>query len=215
MFLNVLGKLKQRVILKYESDDISVEDTENILLAKWLPQNDLLAQTNIRFFISHCGLGAIGEAKFHGVPILAMPVYGDQLGNARQSVADGWAVQLDVDSVTHEQFANAIDEMLANQTYTENVQRISKLYRDRPESPLEAAVYWIEYVLRHRGARHMQSAMVHLNFFQRNLIDVFALFGACAYGVAKLAKIIYKKRLAKVSVFICIAAAAVHWCVKG
>lgn len=211
VFLNVLGKLKQRVILKYESDDVPAGKTENILLVKWLPQNDLLAQNNIRLFISHCGLGAIGEAKFHGVPILAMPIYGDQLNNAKATVADGWAIQLDFDGVTDTEFANAINELLTNHTYTKNVQRISELYRDRPQSPLETAVYWIEYMIRYRGARHMQSAMVHLNFIEQNSLDVIALFIVGIYGVAKLIKLILMKRKTRISFSVCITAAVVYW----
>lgn len=211
MFLNVLGKLKQRVILKFELDEFPAAKTENILMVKWLPQNDLLAQKNIRLFVSHCGLGAIGEAKFHGVPILAIPIYGDQLANARATVADGWAIQLDFDSVTEADFRNAIDEMLTNQTYVNNVQKISQLYRDRPQSPLETAIYWIEYVLRYRGAQHMQSATVHLNIIQRNSLDVIALFVVGIYAIGKLMKLIWTMRKTRNSFFVFIAAAAVYW----
>lgn len=211
MFLNVLGKLKQRVILKFELDEFPAAKTENILMVKWLPQNDLLAQKNIRLFVSHCGLGAIGEAKFHGVPILAIPIYGDQLANARATVADGWAIQLDFDSVTEANFRNAIDEMLTNQTYVNNVQKISQLYRDRPQSPLETAIYWIEYVLRYRGAQHMQSATVHLNIIQRNSLDVIALFVVGIYAIGKLMKLIWTMRKTRNSFFVFIAAAAVYW----
>lgn len=211
IFLNVLGKLKQRVIMKYESDDLPAGKAENILMVKWLPQNDLLAQQNVRLFISHCGLGAVGEAKFHGVPILAMPIYGDQFSNARAIVADGWARQLDFDNVTEASFAEAIEEMLTNGTYTENVQRISRLYRDRPQSPLETAIYWIEYVLRHRGARHMQSATVHLNFIQRNSIDVIAVFAVGMYAAWKLIRAILTVRKTRISFLVCITAAVVYW----
>lgn len=210
MLLNVLGKLKQRVIFKYESEINPAEKSDNILMMKWLPQNDLLAQKNIRLFISHCGLGAIGEAKFHGVPILAIPIYGDQLANARATVDDGWAIQLDFDSFTEADLSNAIDEMLTNRTYTENVRRMSQLYRDRPQLPLETAIYWIEYVIRYRGARHMQSATVHLNFIQRNSLDVIALIVVGIYAIGKFIKFILKTRQTRISAIVCITAAAVY-----
>lgn len=46
---------------------------------------------------------------------------------------------------------------------------------DRPLNPLDTAVYWVEYVLRHAGAPHLQSAAVHLSWFQRSLLDVVAV----------------------------------------
>lgn len=72
MFFNVFAKLKQKIIWKWESDEIPAGKPENVHMVKWLPQADLLAQPQVRFFISHCGIGGIFEAKYHGVPILGL-----------------------------------------------------------------------------------------------------------------------------------------------
>lgn len=52
-FLNVLGKLKQRVIWKFE--DESYEVPSNVLIKKWLPQSDILGHPNVVLFITHGG----------------------------------------------------------------------------------------------------------------------------------------------------------------
>lgn len=70
MFYNVFSKLNQKIIWKWESNEIPAGKPDNVHMMQWLPQVDLLAQKQIRFFISHCGTGGIYEAKFHGVPIL-------------------------------------------------------------------------------------------------------------------------------------------------
>lgn len=72
IFFNVFSKLKQQIVWKWETDDIPANKPDNVHMLKWLPQIDLLAQPQIRFFISHCGAGGVYEAKFHGVPILGM-----------------------------------------------------------------------------------------------------------------------------------------------
>lgn len=59
------------------------------MIRKWFPQSDILAHPNTKLFISHCGLGGVNEAKFHGVPILGMPVFGDQPRNLAAIVRDG------------------------------------------------------------------------------------------------------------------------------
>jgi glucuronosyltransferase len=52
---------------------------------------------------------------------------------------------------------------------------------DQPQTPLERAVFWTEYVLRHNGAAHMRSAAVDLDSIQLNLIDVYlAIFAFLA-----------------------------------
>lgn len=59
--------------------------------------------------------------------------------------------------------------------YRERARQLSVRFLDRPLNPLDTAVYWVEYVLRHAGAPHLQSAAVHLSWFQRSLLDVVAV----------------------------------------
>lgn len=72
IFFDVFSKLKQKIIWKWESLEIPVEKPNNVYMMRWLPQIDLLAQPQVRFFISHCGAGGVFEAKYFGVPILGM-----------------------------------------------------------------------------------------------------------------------------------------------
>lgn len=66
----------------------------------------------------------------------------------------------------------SIHKMLTNSTYKSIAQKMSQIFRDRPMKPLQSAVYWIEYVLRYDGAKHMQSPAVHMNVFQKSSFDV-------------------------------------------
>jgi len=59
-----------------------------------------------------------------------------------------------------------------------NMKKLQQLYNDRPHSPLETAVYWTEYVIRNKNESKelLKSQKVHLNLYQSNLIDIFAVF---------------------------------------
>ena len=46
---------------------------------------------------------------------------------------------------------------------------------------MEQAVYWAEYVIRHKGAPHMRSAALDLTWYQYFLIDVITVL-AIAVG---------------------------------
>ena len=59
--------------------------------------------------------------------------------------------------------------------YRENVKRLQSLLRDQPETPMERAIFWIEYAIRHNGAPALSLASRDLNYIQRNLIDVYLI----------------------------------------
>ncbi len=57
---------------------------------------------------------------------------------------------------------------------------------DQIDKPMDRAIYWIEYVIRHQGAPHLRNASRELFLLQRGLVDVFlVILAACllmAYG---------------------------------
>jgi glucuronosyltransferase len=54
------------------------------------------------------------------------------------------------------------------------MKKLSAIYRDQPETPLERAVFWTEYVLRHGGAS-LRSVSADLPWYQYFLLDVIAV----------------------------------------
>ena len=69
IFTHAFGKLKQRVLWKWESEDMEGKP-DNVMLSKWLPQQDLLAHPNLKLFISHMGQSSSQEALCHQVPVV-------------------------------------------------------------------------------------------------------------------------------------------------
>lgn len=200
IFLKKFRSIKQRVVWKFETD--LLDKPSNVITSKWLPQNDILAHPNVKLFISHCGKGGVTEAKYHGVPVLGIPLFADQSGNAEILVSEGWALKIPFGDLNSTIFSKSVDEMIRNPKYREQADRVSNLYRDRPEHPLDTAAFWIEYVIRHNGVRHMQSSAVHLNFLQYYMIDVVGFLLVAGFVLVKVLALIckkLKKALAKVN----------------
>ncbi|XP_023175072.2 UDP-glucuronosyltransferase 2A1-like [Drosophila hydei] len=172
---NVLSKLKQKVIWKWENLDKIPGKSDNILYSKWLPQDDILAHPKIKLFINHAGRGGITESQFHGKPMLSLPVFGDQPANADKMVKDGFGLSMSLLTLEEKPFHDNIKEVLENPQYTEKVKAFSQLFRDRPLTARQSVLYWIEYVLRHHGAAHLQSPLVHMSFIAANNLDIYAL----------------------------------------
>ncbi|XP_030383802.1 UDP-glucuronosyltransferase [Scaptodrosophila lebanonensis] len=170
----VFSSLPQRIIWKWDRMDNLPGNSSNILYRPWLPQDDLLAHPNMKLFITHAGKGSIAESQFHGVPMLGVPIWCDQPGNADAMAAAGLGVTLDFLKITEESLRAGIREVLDNDTYRENVQRFSKMYRDRPMTARQSVVYWTDYVLRYKGAYHLQSPWVYMSLMERYNLDVQA-----------------------------------------
>lgn len=60
---------------------------------------------------------------------------------------------------------------------------------------LEKAVWWTEYVLRHKGAKHLRSGAIDLPLYQYFLLDVLGLLSAICFLITwiavKLSKFIF------------------------
>uniref|UniRef100_A0A673B3B9 glucuronosyltransferase n=1 Tax=Sphaeramia orbicularis TaxID=375764 RepID=A0A673B3B9_9TELE len=174
VFLEAFRQIPQKVIWRYTGplpDDIP----ENVKMMKWVPQNDLLAHPGARAFITHAGSHGIFEGLCHAVPMLMLPLNGDQPDNARRFASRGTGVVLDIFSITTEILLQGLNEVINNTRYRENLQRLSALHTDRPIDPLELSVYWTEFVMRHKGAKHLKAAVHDLNLIQYFCLDVIAL----------------------------------------
>jgi glucuronosyltransferase len=79
--------------------------------------------------------------------------------------------------------------------YKQNALAVSRTFRDRPMSPLNTAIFWTEYVIRHRGAPHMRSAAVDLAWYQYLLLDVIAFLLVIGAGSLITIYIIFRKLL--------------------
>ncbi|XP_014289130.1 UDP-glucosyltransferase 2 [Halyomorpha halys] len=178
-FMSAFGKLKQRVLMKVDEDNVSLPGKpDNVRLAKWVPQASVLGHHNLRAFVSHGGLHGVLEGTYHGVPIIGTPLFADQMSNIKFCEEAGYCIYIDLDTVTEEILLDAFHRILTNSSYKEIAVTRSKIMKDKPLSVMDNAVYWVEYVLRHRGAPHLRSAAVELSWYQYLLLDVIVVWGA-------------------------------------
>ncbi|KAJ3662447.1 hypothetical protein Zmor_006797 [Zophobas morio] len=192
MLMRVFRQLPQRVLWKYEADEDMPDLPANVKLGRWLPQQDILGHPKIRAFVTHGGLLSMFETVYHGVPVVSLPVFCDHDSNAAKAEIDGYALKLDLSTITTESLTWAIKKVIHDPKYREDVKRRQFLLRDQKETPLERAVYWTEYVLRHNGAKHLQSPAKNMGVIQYYLLDVAFVMFCCTYLFWYLMKIAFK-----------------------
>jgi hypothetical protein len=189
--LGAFSKLKEKVLWKFETD--LPEASPNVKVMKWLPQQDILGHPNIKAFITHGGLLSTIEAVYYGVPIIGIPVFGDQRNNMEAAVSNGYGVSVLLQDLTEKTFSGALSEILNNPKYRENVQKRSKLMHDQPLKPIDSAVYWIEHVIRHKGAPHLRSVATELKWYQREMIDIIVFLMAVTSAILVTIFLLLKK----------------------
>ncbi|XP_071798767.1 UDP-glucuronosyltransferase 2C1-like isoform X2 [Asterias amurensis] len=169
-----LSLLPQKVVWGY-SGKIPTNVGNNTKIVKWIPQNDLLGSPKVRAFISHGGLSSIHQCIYHAVPMVGIPVFGDQKDNFIRLDAKGMSLHLDIRTMTDRTLYDAIIQVIYNRTFKENAERLSEIARDRPTSlsPAEETAYWIEYAIKH-GTEHLKPYALQLSFIQYYLLDVIA-----------------------------------------
>ncbi|KAL3277215.1 hypothetical protein HHI36_012565 [Cryptolaemus montrouzieri] len=166
-------KLNYPVLWKADKKDIpkGLVVPKNVYTKRWMPQLDILCHPNILFFMTHSGLMGTEEAVYCGVPMLSIPLFADQFLNSKNVQDKGIAIAVELDKVSN-LISDLMKELIENPKYKQNAKKLSEEFKDRPKKPLDEAVYWIEYVLRHKGAPQLKSKSVDLVWYQYYLLDV-------------------------------------------
>uniref|UniRef100_A0A0A9Z7Q9 UDP-glucuronosyltransferase 1-5 n=2 Tax=Lygus hesperus TaxID=30085 RepID=A0A0A9Z7Q9_LYGHE len=169
------SKLKINVLMRWSGTAKPKTPSPNILLYnEFLPQMEILAHKNIKAFMTHGGLLSICEAINFGVPLVGMPVFGDQPMNVKRAVNHGYGISLSITNphITESLITTTLSKVLKNLSYKAEAMKRSELFRDRMMRPVEESVYWIEYVLKH--GKVLQPASSLMPFYQVYLLDVIA-----------------------------------------
>ncbi|XP_039468426.1 UDP-glucuronosyltransferase 2C1-like isoform X2 [Oreochromis aureus] len=186
------AKLPQKVIWKYKGDRPDALGN-NTLLVDWMPQNDLLGHPKIKLFVSHGGTNGVQEAIYHGVPVVGLPVFFDQYDNLLRLKEKGAAKILTLAIVDKDDnFLKAIEEVLSDPSYRANMQRLSRLHRDKPVMPLDNALFWIEFVMRHKGAAHLKAESYRMPWYSYHSVDVVLSFLAAAAIITFLSLVFFR-----------------------
>lgn len=173
IFLSAFGELTYNVLWKFEADNLP-NKPDNVMISKWLPQSDLLAHPSIKLFITQGGQQSMEEAIDRSIPMIVIPFLGDQDANAKRMERKGIGHHLELHFLTKEKVLAAITEILKPK-YKENIRKLKELVNDQPMSSRERAVWWTEYVIRHKGAKHLEYPGRAVPFYQKYCLDFITI----------------------------------------
>nr|XP_021323379.1 UDP glucuronosyltransferase 5 family, polypeptide C2 isoform X1 [Danio rerio] len=165
------ARLPQKVIWRYTGKKPSTL-SNNTLMVDWMPQKDLLGHPKTKVFISHGGTNGVLEALYHGVPVIGIPFFFDQYDNLIRLQARGGAKLLSIADLGENTLHAAIQEVINEPSYRLNMHKLSHLHKDKPVKPLDSAIFWIEFVMRHKGAAHLRTESYKMPWYSYHSVDV-------------------------------------------
>ncbi|GBP38242.1 UDP-glucuronosyltransferase 2B10 [Eumeta japonica] len=191
--LRIFGSLPYTVLWKFEEELKGVP--ENVHVRPWMPQSGILApifplpaHPNTKVFVTHGGLLSTLEAIHFGVPLIAIPVFGDQPMNAARAARSGYALKVDYGDRMVEELRRALDSMLEDDSYYRQAKRLSGLFRRRPVSPQKLIVHYTELAIETGGAGHLRTRSALYPWYQRLLLDQLAFVVGLVVGVVFVVK---------------------------
>ncbi|KAB7505524.1 hypothetical protein Anas_01638 [Armadillidium nasatum] len=154
MLINVFGSLKQRVLWKWDQQTMA-DLPENVKLSKWLPQADILVSMCIETLHKY----------FDKKSIYLIYI---EISTQRKYIDSVLICSLNID-------ISALMKGISEYR--------SLLMKDRLVEPEEEVAYWVEYVMRHKGAPHIMSPISMMTWYEIYNIDVWALVVTVLVGV--------------------------------
>jgi UDP:flavonoid glycosyltransferase YjiC (YdhE family) len=98
-------------------------------IVEWLPSTQALLQhSNVRVFVSHCGINSVHESIACGTPIVGIPMFADQRDMAVRVADAGVGVYLDKTTFTSRQLRDAIVRVLTDDAFRDGIPALQRAF---------------------------------------------------------------------------------------
>ncbi|XP_050356429.1 UDP-glucosyltransferase 2-like, partial [Nymphalis io] len=162
--INVFSKLPYDIYWKWNNELSGLP--QNIKISKWFPQSDLLRHPNIKLFITQEGLQSTDEAIAAAVLLVGLPIFWNQWFNVNKYTQLKIGLKLDIEKITEDELKSAIETVNGDKEYLNNIMKLWSIIFDSPQSSLDRAVFWTEYVLRH-GAELLRVPSANMSWIMK------------------------------------------------
>ena len=144
LFTRVLSGLRELPVHLVVTTGSQIDPAEfgpqppHVRIERYLPQSTVLPRCSV--VVSHGGSGTVVGALAHGVPLVLLPMGGDQLDNAVRCVELGVGVELDAMHVTPSEIRDAVARVLAESGYRDAALAVAATFTALPDQKAVVAL---------------------------------------------------------------------------
>ncbi|XP_030560406.1 UDP-glucuronosyltransferase 1-7C isoform X1 [Drosophila novamexicana] len=186
-----IGGRKERFI--WTCHDVTTLEglPKNVMIQHGVPQIDILAHPRVRAFIMNGDLLSLQEGIMRHVPMLGLPSFQNECKNMQLAVSLGVGLQLEQSNFTKAALSWALDELTTQQDYQLAIREVSSEFRDRPLGALANAMFWVNYVVRHKGGAAIRTRGIDIGSNHLHLFDLFVFYFALAIVICAVLVAVY------------------------
>ncbi len=126
-----LGSRDDLIVIMSVGKKIDIKDLgmipENFRVYDYVPQLEVLEQVDL--FITHGGMNSSSEGLYNDLPLIVVPQMVDQFAVAKRVKEFGAGIELK-GNVNSSSISKAVNEVLSNNSYKENAEKIGKSLRE-------------------------------------------------------------------------------------
>jgi MGT family glycosyltransferase len=116
------------VLAAYQVDLSQFEIPANFIVRDYVPQSEILKYTDVA--ITHAGMNSISDLVYNHTPFVSIPLGADQPILAKRAEELGATIMLDAETLTADQLRQAVETVLHNPAYLQNIKKIDQSFRE-------------------------------------------------------------------------------------
>ena len=182
LFIKVFTNMKQHVV--WNSGGFTGKTLPyNIKVLDGVSPGNILSHPAVRLVITDTNSMIMFEAMSYGVPVIATPRFADQCQNAAALVLKAkMGIIQDYYTMTEDTLSKGIKQVIGSRRIATNAQKAKLLMDDQMIDPKAKFLWWIQHVIKHKGATYLISeAAFDLHLTQYLLLDIFAVICMFAF----------------------------------
>ncbi|AAL01803.1 ecdysteroid UDP-glucosyltransferase [Spodoptera litura nucleopolyhedrovirus] len=174
VFIETFRSIPYRVLWKVDKSDTIIDNLpSNVLIQRWFPQRRVLKHRNVKVFITQGGVQSTDEAIDAGVPMVGVPIMGDQFYNVNMYETHGIGRSVDTLTVDARLLIEIVMDVANNVKYKTETLSLRDAIMDQPIRPLEKAVWYTEHVARRKGAKkHLGTRAANVTYSKYAMFDL-------------------------------------------